>query len=452
MQHRGQESAGIVSYDETHFHAERRMGLVSENFTKASVLNRLPGNSAIGHVRYSTMGGTVLRNVQPLFADLAGGGFAVAHNGNLTNGLTLREDLVERGSIFQSTSDTEAILQLIARSNKENTIARFIDALFQIEGAYALVALTNKKLIGVRDPLGIRPLVIGKLDEHFILASETCALDIIGATFVREVENGEIVVITKDGIESIKPFPFRKARPCVFEYIYFSRPDSSLGGVSVYECRKAFGRQLALETPIEADLVIPVPDSGVPAAIGFAEASNIPFELGIIRNHYVGRTFIEPQQSIREFSVKLKHNANRILVEGKRVVLIDDSVVRGTTSIKIVRMMRDAGATEVHLRVASPPIKYPDFYGIDTPVRDQLLAANKSLMEMQDFIGVDSLAFLTVDGLYKAMGHENGRDPENPFYTDHCFTGDYPTKLRDIDRVDDIRQPSLLSELEKDND
>ena len=452
MQHRGQESAGIVSYDETHFHAERRMGLVSENFTKASVLNRLPGNSAIGHVRYSTMGGTVLRNVQPLFADLAGGGFAVAHNGNLTNGLTLREDLVERGSIFQSTSDTEAILQLIARSNKENTIARFIDALFQIEGAYALVALTNKKLIGVRDPLGIRPLVIGKLDDHFILASETCALDIIGATFVREVENGEIVVITKDGIESIKPFPFRKARPCVFEYIYFSRPDSSLGGVSVYECRKAFGRQLALETPIEADLVIPVPDSGVPAAIGFAEASNITFELSIIRNHYVGRTFIEPQQSIREFSVKLKHNANRILVEGKRVVLIDDSVVRGTTSIKIVRMMRDAGATEVHLRVASPPIKFPDFYGIDTPVRDQLLAANKSLIEMQDFIGVDSLAFLTVDGLYKAMGHENGRDPENPFYTDHCFTGDYPTKLRDIDRVDDIRQPSLLSELEKDND
>ena len=452
MQHRGQESAGIVSYDETHFHAERRMGLVSENFTKVSVLNRLPGNSAIGHVRYSTMGGTVLRNVQPLFADLAGGGFAVAHNGNLTNGLTLREDLVERGSIFQSTSDTETILQLVAKSKKSTTVSRFIEALSQIEGAYALVALTNKKLIGVRDPLGIRPLVIGKLDDHFILASETCALDIIGATFVREVENGEIVVITKDGIESIKPFPFRKARPCVFEYIYFSRPDSSLGGVSVYECRKAFGRQLALETPIEADLVIPVPDSGVPAAIGFAEASNIPFELGIIRNHYVGRTFIEPQQSIREFSVKLKHNANRILVEGKRVVLIDDSVVRGTTSIKIVRMMRDAGATEVHLRVASPPIKYPDFYGIDTPVRDQLLAANKSLMEMQDFIGVDSLAFLTVDGLYKAMGHENGRDPENPFYTDHCFTGDYPTKLRDIDRVDDIRQPSLLSELEKDND
>ena len=452
LQHRGQESAGIVTYDEKHFHAERRMGLVSENFTKASVLGRLPGSTAIGHVRYSTSGGTVLRNVQPLFADLSGGGFAVAHNGNLTNGLSLREELVNRGSIFQSTSDTEAILQLIARSDKEDTIKRFIDALFQIEGAYALVALTNKKLIGVRDPLGIRPLVIGELDGHYILASETCALDIIGANFVREVENGEIIVITQDGMQSIKPFPFAKPRPCVFEYIYFSRPDSSLGGLSVYECRKAFGRQLALETPIDADLVIPVPDSGVPAAIGFAEASKIPFELGIIRNHYVGRTFIEPQQSIREFSVKLKHNANRILVEGKRVVLIDDSIVRGTTSIKIVRMMRDAGATEVHLRVASPPIKFPDYYGIDTPVKKQLLAANKSLKEMKEFIGVDSLSFLTVNGLYKAMGHENGRDPNNPFYTDHCFTGDYPTKLQDIQSENGIRQPSLLSELEKDRD
>ena len=447
LQHRGQESAGIVSYDDAHFHAERRMGLVSENFTKASVLNRLPGNSAIGHVRYSTTGGTVLRNVQPLFADLAVGGFAIAHNGNLTNGLSLREDLVKAGAIFQSTSDTEAILQLVARSKKGNTVARFIDALFQIEGAYALVTLTNKKLIGVRDPLGIRPLVIGELDGYYILASETCAFDIIGATFVREVENGEMVVITNSGIESIKPFPPMKARPCVFEYIYFSRPDSSVGGLSVYECRKAFGRQLAIETPINVDLVIPVPDSGVPAAIGYAEASGIPFELGIIRNHYVGRTFIEPQQSIRELSVKLKHNANRILVAGKRVVLIDDSIVRGTTSIKIVRMMRDAGATEVHMRIASPPIKFPDYYGIDTPVKDQLLAANKSMEEMRDFIGVDSLAFLTVDGLYKAMGHEGGRDPKDPFYTDHCFTGDYPTKLRDFNREDDIRQPSLLSEL-----
>jgi len=449
LQHRGQESAGIVSYDDIHFHAERRMGLVSENFTKVSVLNRLPGSSAIGHVRYSTTGGTVLRNVQPLFADLAVGGFAIAHNGNLTNGLSLREDLVKAGSIFQSTSDTEAILQLVARSKKGNTISRFIDALFQIEGAYALVALTNKKLIGVRDPLGIRPLVIGELDGHYILASETCAFDIIGATFIREVENGEMVVITNSGIESIKPFPPMRPRPCVFEYIYFSRPDSSVGGLSVYECRKAFGRQLAIETPIDVDLVIPVPDSGVPAALGYAEASGIPFELGIIRNHYVGRTFIEPLQSIRELSVKLKHNANRILVAGKRVVLIDDSIVRGTTSIKIVRMMRDAGATEVHMRIASPPIKFPDYYGIDTPVKEQLLAANNSMEEMRDFIGVDSLAFLTVDGLYKAMGHEGGRDPKNPFYTDHCFTGDYPTKLRDLNREDDIRQPSLLSELGK---
>ncbi|MDG1940491.1 MAG: amidophosphoribosyltransferase, partial [Paracoccaceae bacterium] len=367
----------------------------------------------------------------------------------LTNGLSLREELVKAGAIFQSTSDTEAILQLVARSKKGNTISRFIDALFQIEGAYALVALTNKKLIGVRDPLGIRPLVIGQLNEQYILASETCALDIIGATFVREVENGEMVVITRSGIESIKPFPYVKPRPCVFEYIYFARPDSSVGGLSVYECRKAFGRQLAIETPIDADLVIPVPDSGVPSAIGYAEASKIPFELGIIRNHYVGRTFIEPQQSIRELSVKLKHNANRILVEGKRVILIDDSIVRGTTSIKIVRMMRDAGATEVHMRIASPPIKFPDYYGIDTPVKEQLLAANNSLKDMSDFIGVDSLAFLTVYGLYKAMGHEDGRDPNDPFFTDHCFTGDYPTRLRDLTREDGVRQPSLLSELRK---
>ncbi len=450
LQHRGQEAVGIVSYDNFHFHAERRMGLVSENFTKANVINRLAGNSSIGHVRYSTTGETILRNVQPLFADLAVGGFAIAHNGNLTNGLTLRDELVRDGAIFQSTSDTEAILQLVARSKKGNTISRFIDALFQIEGAYALVALTNKKLIGARDPLGIRPLVLGILDGHYMLASETCALDIVGAKFVREVDSGEIVVITKDGIESIKPFPPIKPRPCVFEYIYFSRPDSSLGGLSVYECRKSFGRQLAKESSVIADLVIPVPDSGVPAAIGYAEASKVPFELGIIRNHYVGRTFIEPQQSIRAFSVKLKHNANKILVEGKRVILIDDSIVRGTTSIKIVQMMREAGAVEVHMRVASPPIKYPDYYGIDTPVKEQLLAANNSLEEIRDFIGVDSIAFLSIDGLYKAMGHETGRDPANPFYTDHCFTGDYPTKLRDKGSDDSIRQLSLLAELVND--
>ena len=446
LQHRGQEAAGIVSYDQKQFHAERRMGLVSEHFTQSNVIDNLPGDAAVGHVRYSTTGGTILRNVQPLFADLTGGGFAVAHNGNLTNALTLRNDLVRQGAIFQSTGDTETILQLVARSTRGNTLSRLIDALFQIEGAYSLVIMTNKKLIGVRDPLGIRPLVIGQLNGKYILASETCALDIIDAEFVREVENGEIVVITQDGLESIKPFPPVKARPCIFEYIYFARPDSVAGGLSVYECRKSFGRQLANESHIEADLVIPVPDSGVPAAIGYAEASDTPFELGIIRNHYVGRTFIEPTQTIRAFSVKLKHNANRILVDKKRVILIDDSIVRGTTSIKIVQMMREAGATEVHMRIAAPPIRHPDFYGIDTPVQDQLLAANSSLEEMCDFIGADSLAFLTVDGLYKAMGHKNGRDNDNPAYTDHCFTGDYPTQLQDQKNDEKIQQLSLLSE------
>ena len=446
LQHRGQEAAGIVSYDQKQFHAERRMGLVSEHFTKSNVIDNLPGDAAVGHVRYSTTGGTILRNVQPLFADLTGGGFAVAHNGNLTNALTLRNDLVKQGAIFQSTGDTETILQLVARSKRGNTLSRLIDALFQIEGAYSLVIMTNKKLIGVRDPLGIRPLVIGQLNGKYILASETCALDIIDAEFVREVENGEIVVITQDGLESIKPFPPVKARPCIFEYIYFARPDSVAGGLSVYECRKSFGRQLANESHIEADLVIPVPDSGVPAAIGYAEASDTPFELGIIRNHYVGRTYIEPTQTIRAFSVKLKHNANRILVDKKRVILIDDSIVRGTTSIKIVQMMREAGATEVHMRIAAPPIRHPDFYGIDTPVQDQLLAANSSLEEMCNFIGADSLAFLTVDGLYKAMGHKNGRDNDNPAYTDHCFTGDYPTQLQDQKNDETIQQLSLLSE------
>ena len=446
LQHRGQEAAGIVSFDGDHFHAERRLGLVSDHFTKTSVIDKLMGTAAVGHVRYSTTGNTILRNVQPLFADLAGGGFAIAHNGNLTNALGLRDDLVNQGSIFQSTSDTETILQLVARSKQIDTLSRLIDALFQIEGAYALVVLTNKKLIGVRDPLGIRPLVLGQLDGHFILASETCALDIIGATFIREVENGEIVIITDKGLESVKPFPHLKARPCVFEYIYFSRPDSTVGGLSVYECRKAFGVQLALESSVDADVVVPVPDSGVPAAIGYAEESSIPFELGIIRNHYVGRTFIEPSDTIRHLGVKLKHNANRILVKGKRVILIDDSIVRGTTSVKIVQMMRDAGAAEVHMRVGAPPITHPDFYGIDTPEQKQLLAANHSLDEMCAYIGADSLAFLSVTGLYKAMGHAKGRDPLNPAYTDHCFTGDYPTQLRDKKNDGHLRQLSLLSE------
>ena len=446
LQHRGQEAAGIVSYDGSHFHAERRLGLVGDSFTKPRVLSQLTGSSAVGHVRYSTTGETILRNVQPLFADLAGGGFAIAHNGNLTNALGLRDELVEKGSIFQSTSDTETILQLVARSKRRETLARFIDALLNIEGAYALVVMTNKELIGARDPLGIRPLVLGKLEGHFLLASETCALDIIGADFIREIDNGEIVVITDNGIQSIRPFPRQKARPCIFEYIYFARPDSIVGGLSVYECRKNFGRELAQESHVKADLVIPVPDSGVPSAIGYAEASKIPFELGIIRNHYVGRTFIEPQQSIRAMGVKLKHNANRLLVDGKKVVLIDDSLVRGTTSVKIVQMMRDAGAKEVHMRIAAPPITHPDYYGIDTPIKDHLLAANNKLSEMCKSIGADSLNFLSINGLYKAMGHKEGRNDESPEYTDHCFTGDYPTPLRDQEDNNHIRQLSLLAE------
>ena len=448
LQHRGQEAAGMVTYDGKHFHAERRMGLVSDTFTKTSILGRLKGNSAIGHVRYSTTGGTLLRNVQPLFADLALGGFAIAHNGNLTNGLTIRLELVKEGAIFQSTSDTETILQLVAKSKKNLSIDRMVDALSQIEGAYALVAITNKQLIGVRDPYGIRPLMLGELEGKYILCSETCALDIIGAKYIREVENGEVVIISDDGIESIKPFQKLKPRPCIFEYIYFSRPDSYLGGLSIYECRKSFGKQLAIESPMDADYVIPVPDSGVPSAIGYAEHSKIPFELGIIRNHYVGRTFIEPQQSIRALSVKLKHNVNRALIDGKKIILIDDSIVRGTTSTKIIEMLRDSGAREVHMRITSPPIKFPDFYGIDTPIQEQLLSAKHTIDEISKFLKADSISFLSINGLYKAMGYPEGRDPDNPAFTDHCFTGDYPTKLRDKESHEEFSQLSLLSNLE----
>lgn len=445
LQHRGQEAAGIVTYDGKRFNAERRLGLVGDHFTKKSTIDKLGGNFAIGHTRYSTTGGTILRNVQPMFADLAEGGFAVCHNGNLTNALTLRRELTKAGAIFHSTSDTEIIPHLVARSRRSNFADKFIDALRQIEGAYSFVGLTNKKLVGARDPLGIRPLVLGDLDGSPILASETCALDIIGAKFVRDIENGEIVIITEKGVESLRPFPKLRARPCIFEYIYFSRPDSLVGGRYVYDVRKLTGKQLAIEAPVEADVIIPVPDSGVPAAIGFAQTSGIPFELGIIRNHYVGRTFIEPTQQIRSLGVKLKHSANRSQVEGKRIVLVDDSVVRGTTSSKIVQMMYDAGATEVHMRVASPPIKFPDYYGIDTPDQSSLLAATHSLEEMRAFMGVDSLAFLSVDGLYKSLGHE-GRDPINPQFTDHCFTGDYPTSLTDKNGATDPEQLSLLAE------
>jgi amidophosphoribosyltransferase len=445
LQHRGQEAAGIVTFDGDRFNAERRLGLVGDHFSSEATIRRLKGRNALGHVRYSTTGETILRNVQPLFAELATGGLAVAHNGNLTNGLTLRRELIAQGSICQSTSDTEVILHLVARSQKPRIVERYIDALRALEGAYSLVALTNKKLIGARDPLGIRPLILGEVNGAHILCSETCALDIIGARFIREVENGEVVVISESGVESLRPFPRLAPRPCIFEYVYFSRPDSILGGRSVYEVRKHMGRQLAVEAPAEADVVIPVPDSGVPAALGFAQASGLPFELGIIRNHYVGRTFIEPTQTIRALGVKLKHNANRPVIAGKRIVLVDDSIVRGTTSVKIVRMMYEAGAREVHLRVASPPIRFPDFYGIDTPEQDKLLAATHNLEEMRDYVGVTSLAFLSVDGLYRAVGYQK-RDPHRPQFTDHCFTGDYPTHLTDIIGESAKQQLSLLAE------
>ena len=446
LQHRGQEAAGIVSFDGSRFHSERRMGLVGDNFSRKEVIDRLPGTSAMGHVRYSTTGETILRNVQPLFAELDGGGFAIGHNGNLTNGLTLRKQLVHEGAIMQSTSDTEVILHLVARARRNRFIDKFIEGLRQLEGAYSFVALTNKKLIGARDPLGIRPLVLGWLDDHPILASETCALDIIGAKYDRDIENGEVVVFDEEGMHSHKPFPPMAPRPCIFEYIYFSRPDSIVGGRPVYDVRKTMGAQLAREAPAKADVIVPVPDSGVPAALGYAQESNIPFELGIVRNHYVGRTFIEPTQQIRQLGVRLKHSANRAVVNGKRIVLIDDSIVRGTTSLKIVQMMRDAGASEVHMRIASPPITNPDYYGIDTPERDKLLAATHTLEEMRKFIGADSLAFLSVPGIYRAMGYET-RDPARPQFTDHCFTGEYPTPLTDQTGEETRpRQLSLLAE------
>ncbi|MGH6815727.1 MAG: amidophosphoribosyltransferase, partial [Hyphomicrobiaceae bacterium] len=447
LQHRGQESAGIVTFDGRHFHPERRLGLVGDHFNKKTVIDRLAGRMAIGHVRYSTTGGTLLRNAHPLFADLDTGGFAIAHNGNLTNALMLRRKLVRNGAICQSTSDTEVVLHLMARSQKCGTIERLVDALYRIEGAYAFVGLADNMLIGVRDPIGIRPLVLGRLGSAHVLASETCALDMVGAEPVREIENGEVVVITPEGVQSHYPFTPRPARPCIFEYIYFARPDSVVGGRSVYDVRKQMGRQLALEAPADADIVVPVPDSGVPAAIGYAQTSDLPFELGIIRNHYVGRTFIEPEQPIRLLGLKLKHSANRAVVRGKRIVLIDDSVVRGNTSKKIVQMMYEAGAREVHMRIASPEIRFGDYYGIDTPTQAELLAAGRSRDEMCAYIGATSLAFLSIDGIYRAMGYE-GRDAKNPRFTDHCFTGEYPTPLTDMNGGTPPRQLSLLAETE----
>ena len=446
LQHRGQEGAGIVSYDGEQFHAERRIGLVGDNFNDAKVISRLKGAMAIGHNRYSTTGEPSLKNVQPLYADIDTGGFAIAHNGNLTNGITLRQELISTGGIFPWTSDTGVVLHLLSRSRKHRIVERFVEASRQVEGAYAFVCLTNDMMIAARDPIGIRPLVLGRLNGAYVLASETCALDIVGAQFEREIDNGEVIVITKAGLESHRPFPKRAARPCIFEYIYFSRPDSVIGGRSVYDIRKQMGVQLAKEAPAVADVIVPIPDSGVPAAIGFAQQSGIPFELGIIRNHYVGRTFIEPSQRIRDLGVKLKHSANRGVIKGKRIVLIDDSVVRGTTSKKIVQLMYDAGAKEVHMRISSPPIAHPDYYGIDTPDKAKLLAANMSLEEMRAFVGADSLHFLSVDGIYRSVGFE-ARDARNPQFTDHCFTGEYPTNLTDQNGSSAPRQLSLLAEV-----
>jgi amidophosphoribosyltransferase len=445
LQHRGQEAAGIVSFDGRQFRSHRGLGQVAENFNSESVMARLPGSAAIGHNRYSTQGETVLRNVQPLFADLEFGGLAVAHNGNLTNAREIRRELVRRGCIFQSTMDTEIIIHLIATSPYPRLIERLTDGLRQVVGAYSLVALTNDGLIGVRDPMGVRPLVLGLLGDAPILTSETCALDIIGAKFVRSIEPGEIVVCTNRGIESIHPFPPSRQRFCIFEYIYFARPDSECEGANVYDTRKRIGAQLAREAPAPADVVVPVPDSGTPAAIGYAAEASIAFELGIIRNHYVGRTFIEPTQRIRDFGVKLKHNPNRSQIDGKSVVLVDDSIVRGTTSRKIVQMVRDAGARQVHMRIASPPTMHSCFYGIDTPVREELLASRMSIDEMRTYIGVDSLAYISIDGLYRAVADAR-RNDEAPQYCDACFTGDYPVPLVDQDGGSQAVQLSLLTE------
>ena len=444
LQHRGQEGCGIVSFDGEKYHSEKRFGLVGDNFNKEKVLKKLPGKYAIGHNRYSTSGGSALRNVQPFFADTNAGGIGVAHNGNLTNAITLRNKLVQEGAIFYTTSDTETIVQLIAKSKRVKTIDKIIDAIFHIQGGYALVMMTQNILIGVRDPYGIRPLVIGKLKNSYVFASETCAFDIIGAKFVREVENGEVVYIENNELKSLKPFSPKKIRPCVFEYIYFSRPDSILNGKTAYEYRKNFGAQLAKEDKLKADIVVPVPDSGNAAALGYAQEKGISFELGLIRNHYVGRTFIEPSQKIRSLGVKLKLNANLSVIKDKKIILVDDSLVRGTTSHKIVKMLYNFGAKEVHVRIASPEIKYPDFYGVDMPTKKELLAANKSVEEICDFIRAKSIKYLTLDGLYKAMGFDK-RNETYPQLTDHYFSGEYPVKIIDELREDKVTQLSLLS-------
>ncbi len=445
LQHRGQEAAGIVSTDGQQFHSHRALGLVGDIFGSQEVMNRLTGSSAIGHNRYSTAGETVLRNVQPIFAEFEFGGLGIGHNGNLTNAFTLRKRLVDRGCIFQSTMDTEIIVHLIAISQFSTVVDRMIDALRHVEGAYSLVALTKDALIGVRDPMGVRPLVLGRIDGAYIMCSETCALDIIGAEYIRDVDPGEIVIVDADGIRSIKPFTKEPKRLCIFEYIYFARPDSVVEGHNVYQVRKQIGAELARESHVEADIVVPVPDSGVPAAIGYAEQAATPFELGIIRNHYVGRTFIEPTDQIRHLGVKLKHNANRGYLEGKRVILVDDSIVRGTTSEKIVEMVRAAGAKEVHMRISSPPTTHSCYYGIDTPEREKLLASSLDVEAMAKHINADSLSFISMNGLYRAVG-EAQRIDDSPQYCDACFSGEYPIDLTDQTGGTASAQLSLLSE------
>jgi amidophosphoribosyltransferase len=444
LQHRGQEAAGIVCFDGEQFHAHHALGHVGENFNSETVIKKLLGSTAIGHTRYSTSGEAALRNVQPLFADFDFGGFAIAHNGNLTNACTLRKQLVKRGCLFRSTSDTETIIHLMAMARGGNVIDRLIEALRQIEGAYSIVALAKDTVIGVRDPYGVRPLVLGQLDNATVLASETCALDIIGASFMRDIEPGEMVVITPQGVQSLHPFQKTSPKFCIFEYVYFARPDSLMEGRSVYEMRKNIGIELARESHVEADSVVPVPDSGVPSAIGYAQESGIAFDLGIIRNHYVGRTFIQPVDRIRHLGVKLKHNANRRFIEGKRVILVDDSIVRGTTSTKIVEMVRAAGAKEVHMRISSPPTRHSCFYGIDTPQPEKLLAHNYSVEQMCRFIGADSLAFVSLDGLYRAVG-ETKRNAATPQFCDACFSGEYPIELTDLHAGDPHNQLSLLA-------
>ena len=436
LQHRGQEAGGIVSHDAEHgFNSARRFGYVRDNFTSQSLMQTLPGPIAIGHVRYSTAGSkgpTQIRDVQPFFGEFSMGGAAIAHNGNITNADALRRELIERGSIFQSSSDSECIIHLMARSLQRNIPERMEDALRRVEGAFSVVAMTRSKLIGVRDPLGVRPLVLGRVADGWVLSSETCALDIIGAEYVREIEPGEMVVITaEDGVESLRPFRPQKSRFCIFEHVYFSRPDSIIGNRSVYETRRQIGVELAREAPVDADLVCPVPDSGTPAAIGFAHESGIPYGMGIVRNQYMGRTFIEPTEQIRNMGVRLKLNVNRALIKGKRVILVDDSVVRGTTSRKIKEMILDAGAAEVHFRIASPPTAWPCFYGVDTPQREKLLAATMSEDEMCAHLQVDSLRFISLDGLYRAVGEAEGRNPEQPQYCDACFSGEYPVEPAD---------------------